>query len=173
MLESIHVTFCKSFVSQAFWRQAAVGWCGCYFFEPSSGSTCFSLSWFLRMADRGLQQYSLENVWQVISWLIDHWSIAEKQIWASLRVSSSAYSATGPTATMIPGSSCFCYTDLPHTSCFFTCHSLLQCLKRPPAPLLQPGKARSFFVLCCFLVTLNPALYYFIRVSHHIHSFFE
>lgn len=44
MLESIWITFCKGFGSQALWRQAAVGRCGCSFFEASSWSTCFSLS---------------------------------------------------------------------------------------------------------------------------------
>lgn len=175
MLESICITFCESFGSQPFWRQAAVGRCGCYYFEASSRSTCFSLSRLISlqvkyMADLADCHNTVKRVCDVILWHIDHWSVTEKQTRASSRVSSSAYSGTSPTATMIPCSCCFCYTDLPHTPWFFPSHSLLQCPKRCPAPLLQPGKERSFFILCCFLVSLKPALCYLIHKSNHIHS---
>lgn len=117
--------------------------------------------------------YSSGSVWHGILWLVDHWSVAEKQIRASSRVSSSAYSGSGPTATMIPGSCCFCYTNLPNTPCFFPSHSLLQCPKRPPAPLLQPSKERSFFILCGLVVSLKPPLCYLIHIRNHIYYFFE
>lgn len=74
-LEGIQITFCEICDAQVFWRQAAVGRCGCYFFEISSGSTCFSLSRSVSLQVKHITDFrdchsADQRVYDGILWLI-------------------------------------------------------------------------------------------------------
>lgn len=179
MLESIWTTFCKSFGSQAFWRQVAVGRCGCYNFEKSPGSACFLFSRLINlqvkyMADLGDCHSTLWRVcdmrfcgWLTISLLLRSKSehlpgcpclpivvLVLLQLWPL--VPAAFATLISPTHhVFLPA---IFYYSVPEDS---------------PAPLLQPCKEWSFFIvlLSCSSKTSSALPYSY--VSHHIHSFFE
>lgn len=179
MLESIWTTFCKSFGSQAFWKQAAVGRCVCYFFEKLSGSACFPMSRLINLQVK----YTAElgdcdgTVWRA----------CDMQFCGSLTIGlllrSKSEHLPGclwlPIVVLVilqlwplvPAAFATLISLTPHG--FFASHFLLQFPRRPPASFLRPGKERSFFIvlLSCFSKTSSALPYSYI--SHHIHSFPE
>lgn len=117
-----------------------------------------------------LPEHSSESVWHdlMVSWaLICGWE-ANQSIF---QVSSPAHSCIGRTATVIPGSCCFCCTDLPHLPCVLPSHSLLHFSKKNPllvySSLVKRGY--SLFYVAFFFSKTSSVLSYLYKQSH---SFF-